>query len=243
MSAWNQTGPATILVADDDADIRALISESLNRAGYSVVECSDGRSALAMLLGGGIDLVVLDLGLPGLPGLDVLSDLRRTSEVPVIILSGRGEEADRILGLKLGADDYLAKPFSPRELVARTESVLRRTRPTSPGQRLEFPGLAIDIAVREVLVDGRAVEMTSKEFDLLAHLAASPRRVYSRAQLLRDVWSSSPDWQRSTTVTEIVRRVRQKIEPDVDNPHWIKTVRGVGYRFDPEPEPHDIRKT
>jgi DNA-binding response OmpR family regulator len=231
-------------VADDDTDIRALISESLNRAGYSVVECAEGRSALALLLGGSIDLVVLDLALPGLPGLDVLSDLRRTSEVPVIIVSGRGEDADRILGLRLGADDYLTKPFSPRELVARTESVLRRTRPSSAGHRLEFPGLAIDTDAREVLVDGRAVEMTSKEFDLLAHLAISPRHVFSRAQLLREVWSSSPEWQRSTTVTEIVRRVRQKIESDVESPHWIKTVRGVGYRFDPEPLlPKDLARS
>jgi DNA-binding response OmpR family regulator len=235
MSGWSRNGPATVLVADDEADIRALVSESLHREGYSVVECSDGREALAHLSGGAIDLVVLDLGLPLLPGLDVLADLRRTSEMPVIILSGRGEESDRILGLKLGADDYLAKPFSPRELVARVESVLRRTRPTSSGQRLEFPGLAIDTIIREVLVDGRAVELTNKEFDVLAHLAASPRRVFSRAELLRDVWGSSPDWQRSTTVTEIVRRVRQKIEPDAENPRWIKTVRSVGYRFDPAP--------
>jgi DNA-binding response OmpR family regulator len=235
MSGWSQAGPATVLVVDDEADVRLLISEALKREGYSVVERSDGRAALALLTGGGIDMVVLDLGLPGLPGLDVLSDLRRISEVPVVILSGRGEESDRILGLKLGADDYLAKPFSPRELVARVESVLRRTRPRSTGQRLEFPGLAIDTTTREVLVDGRVVEMTNKEFDVLAHLAASPRRVFSRAQLLRDVWGSSPEWQRSTTVTEIVRRVRQKIEPDAENPRWIKTVRSVGYRFDPGP--------
>jgi two-component system phosphate regulon response regulator PhoB len=235
MSGWNQTAPANILVADDEADTRAIISDSLHRQGYSVVECSDGREALTMLLGGSIDLVVLDLGLPSLPGLDVLADLRQTSDVPVVILSGRGEESDRILGLKLGADDYLPKPFSPRELVARVESVLRRTRPRAPSQRLEFPGLAIDIVTREVLVEGRAVELTGKEFDLLAHLAAAPRRVFSRAELLRDVWASSPEWQQATTVTEIVRRVRQKIEPEAENPRWIKTVRSVGYRFDPEP--------
>ena len=235
MSGWNQAGSATILVVDDEADIRTLISESLGREGHTVVQCADGRSALARLAGGNIDLVVLDLGLPSLPGLDVLSDLRQTSDVAVIILSGRGEESDRILGLKLGADDYLAKPFSPRELVARVESVLRRTRPRSAGQRLEFAGLAIDTTIREVLVDGRVVEMTHKEFDVLAYLAAAPRRVFSRAELLRDVWASSPEWQQSATVTEIVRRVRQKIEPDAENPRWIKTVRGAGYRFDPEP--------
>ncbi len=233
MSGSNHAGPASILVVDDEADVRTLISDALKREGYSVSECSEGRVALGLLTRGGVDLVVLDLGLPFLPGLDVLSEVRRTCEVPVIILSGRGEESDRILGLQLGADDYLAKPFSPPELVARVESVLRRTRPKSAGQRLEFPGLTIDTTIREVLIDGRPVEMTSKEFDVLAHLAASPRRAFSRAQLLREVWGSSPEWQQSTTVTEIVRRVRQKIEPDAENPHWIKTVRGVGYSFDP----------
>jgi DNA-binding response OmpR family regulator len=235
MNEWNQARPPCVLVVDDEHDIRALVAASLNRDGYTVIQCAEGRAALSLLSQGGIDLVVLDLGLPSVPGLDVLSELRQTSEIPVIILSGRREESDRILGLKLGADDYLSKPFSPRELVARVETVLRRTRPKSVGRRLEFPGLVIDTTVREVLVDGQPVEMTNKEFDLLAHLAASPRRAFSRAQLLRDVWGSSPEWQQSTTVTEIVRRVRQKIEPDAENPRWIKTIRSVGYRFDPEP--------
>jgi DNA-binding response OmpR family regulator len=235
MSKWNDPQPASILVVDDERDIAALISGALQREGHSVVECSEGRSALVLLIRGGIDLVVLDLGLPSLSGLEVLTELRLTSDVPVIILSGRGEEADRVLGLQLGADDYLAKPFSPRELVARVESVLRRTRRAPTGQRLEFPGLVVDTTVREVLVDGDVVEMTTKEFDVLAHLAASPRRAFSRAQLLQDVWASSPDWQRSTTVTEIVRRIRQKIEPNAEHPRWIKTIRSVGYRFDPEP--------
>jgi DNA-binding response OmpR family regulator len=235
MSGWNQTGRATVLVVDDEADIRILVTESLEREGYSVVQCADGRSALGAVNQGGIDLVVLDLSLPGLNGLDLLTDVRRTNAVPVIILSGRGEESDRILGLKLGADDYLPKPFSPREMVARVESVLRRTRPTPAGLRLEFPGLIIDTVSHGVLVGGRAVELTGREFDVLVHLATSPRRVFSRKDLLRDVWSSSPEWQRPTTVTEIVRRVRGKIETNPEHPHWIKTVRSVGYRFDPEP--------
>jgi two-component system phosphate regulon response regulator PhoB len=162
------------------------------REGYSVVECSDGRGALARLVGGGVDLVVLDLGLPSLPGLDVLTELRLSNDVAVIILSRRDAESDRILGLKLGADDYLAKPFSPPELVARVESVLRRSRPRADGWRLEFPGLAIDTTTRELVVDRQPVEMTSKEFDVLARLAATPRRVFSRAELLRDVWSRRP---------------------------------------------------
>ena len=235
MSGCNQDDRTKVLVVDDEADVRMIISDALKREGYSFVECGDGRSALALLAQGGIDLVVLDLGLPTLPGLDVLCEVRRTSELPVIILSGQGEESDRILGLELGADDYLGKPFSSRELMARVESVLRRTRPKMSGERLEFPGLVIDTAIREVLVDGAAVEMTSKEFDLLAHLAASPRRAFSRAQLLQDVWASSPEWQQATTVTEIVRRIRHKIEPDAENPRWIKTIRSVGYRFDPAP--------
>jgi len=235
MSERNQAGPACVLVVDDEHDIRELIAASLDRDGYSVIQCAEGRAALSLLSQGGIDLVVLDLGLPSLPGLDVLSELRQTSDIPVIILSGRHEESDRILGLKLGADDYLPKPFSPLELVARVETVLRRTRPKSVGRRLEFPGLVIDTRVREVLVDGQPVEMTNKEFDVLAHLAASPRRAFSRAQLLREVWGSSPEWQQPTTVTEIVRRVRHKIEPDAENPRWIKTIRSVGYRFDPDP--------
>jgi DNA-binding response OmpR family regulator len=235
MAATNEADRPKILVVDDEADVRTIISDALKREGYSVVVCAEGRSALALLARGDIDLVVLDLGLPMLPGLDVLGEVRRTSELPVIILSGKGEESDRILGLELGADDYLGKPFSSRELMARVESVLRRTRPKLSGERLEFPGLVIDTAIREVLVDGAAVEMTNKEFALLAHLAGSPRRAFSRAQLLHDVWASSAEWQQAATVTEIVRRVRQKIEPDAENPRWIKTIRSVGYRFDPEP--------
>jgi two-component system phosphate regulon response regulator PhoB len=223
-------------VVDDDPDVRLLVSESLAREGYEVIGHADGAEALAALSTAEVDLVVLDLGLPGLHGLDLLSDIRQTIEVPVIILSGRGEESDRILGLKAGADDYLAKPFSPRELMARVESVLRRSRPAHEGERLEFAGLSIDPGRREVLVAGRPVELTSKEFDVLAHLAASPGRVFSRAQLLRDVWASSPEWQQSATVTEIVRRIRQKIEPDPENPSWITTVRGVGYRFEIGPD-------
>jgi DNA-binding response OmpR family regulator len=229
--------PANILVVDDETDVRALIVGALQREGHSVAECSEGRTALVLLIRGGIDLVVLDLGLPSLSGLDVLTKLRLTSDVPVVILSARGEEPDRVLGLNLGADDYLAKPFSPRELVARVESVLRRTRRVAAGQRLEFAGLVVDTMVREVLVDGEAVEMTNREFDVLAHLAASPRKVFSRAQLLRDVWDSSPEWQQATTVTEIVRRIRVKIEPDAERPRWIKTIRSVGYRFEPQPQP------
>jgi len=232
--------PSNILVVDDETDVRSLIADALQRAGHAVVECSEGRTALVLIVRGGIDLVVLDLGLPSISGIEVLTKLRPTSDVPVVILSARSEESDRVLGLRLGADDYLTKPFSPRELVARVESVLRRTRREPPGQRLEFAGLVVDTRTREVLVAGTAVEMTNREFDVLVHLAASPRQVFSRAKLLRDVWASSPEWQQSTTVTEIVRRIRLKIEPDAEHPRWIKTIRSVGYRFEPQPWPEPV---
>jgi DNA-binding response OmpR family regulator len=232
--------PSSILVVDDETDVRALIVDTLQREGHAVVECSEGRTALVLLLRGGIDLVVLDLGLPSISGIEVLTKLRLTSDVPVIVLSGRSEESDRVLGLTLGADDYVTKPFSPRELMARVESVLRRSRREAVGQRLEFAGLIVDTRTREVMVDGKVVEMTNREFDVLAYLAASPRQVFSRAQLLRDVWASSPEWQQSTTVTEIMRRIRLKIEPDAEHPRWIKTIRSVGYRFEPQPWPEDV---
>lgn len=232
-------GGAKVLVVDDENEIRTIASESLRRHGFDVIEESDGRAALEVLRRTRLDLVVLDIGLPGLHGLDLLSELRRSSQLPVIILSGRSDESDRVLGLKMGADDYLTKPFSPRELVARVESVLRRSRPTASGRCLEFHDLVVDTSSREVTVRGEPVELTSREFDLLVHLASSPKRVYSRQQILREVWGSSSDWQQEATVTEHVRRVRQKIEQDAEHPRWIKTVRGVGYQFLPSPTASD----
>jgi DNA-binding response OmpR family regulator len=179
------------------------------------------------------DLVVLDVMLPRMDGFAVLRALREIADVPVILLTARSEEPDRVLGLELGADDYVVKPFSPRELAARVRSVLRRSRRPAAADRLEFEGLVIDGPAREARVGGRVVELTPKEFDLLAFLAASPRRVFSRGQLLEQVWDSSPDYQDSSTVTVHVRRIRQKIEDDPDTPRWITTVWGVGYRFEP----------
>jgi DNA-binding response OmpR family regulator len=179
------------------------------------------------------DLVVLDVMLPGATGLDVL---RRhdTSRVPVILLTARVDEADRVLGLELGADDYVTKPFSPREVVARVRTVLRRAQAApATGQPLAFDGLTIDVAAREVNVSGTATAVTAKEFDLLAFLAGSPRQVFSRAQLLHSVWDSAPEYQDPATVTVHVRRLRQKIEADPEQPRWITTVYGVGYRFEP----------
>jgi DNA-binding response OmpR family regulator len=224
---------ATILVVDDDDEVRRMLARALGAEGFRVDAVPDAKGALASVANSQPDLVVLDIVLGPDDGLDVMAAIRRTSDVPIILLTGRGEEHERVLGLKLGADDYLVKPFSPAELAARIASVLRRTRKVAPGAGFDFGHLRIDVATREVFVHDQVVEMTAKEFDLLSFLAASPRQVFAREQLLRQVWESSSEWQDSATVTEHVRRVRRKIEDDPDNPRWVKTVRGVGYRFEP----------
>jgi DNA-binding response OmpR family regulator len=224
---------AAILVVDDDEEVRTVLLRALGADGFDVRAVGDGDDARRAMAEHDPALLVLDLELPGEDGLDLLADLRRTSDVPVILLTGRGAEHERILGLKLGADDYLVKPFSPGELSARIGTVLRRSRHTSPAPGLDFGDLRIDVPTREVVVRGTAVDMTAKEFDLLAFLAGSPRQVFGREQLLQQVWGSSSDWQDDATVTEHVRRLRRKIEVDADQPRWIKTVRGVGYRFEP----------
>jgi DNA-binding response OmpR family regulator len=227
-----------VLVVDDEPMLRNLLSRLLRMEGYAVIEAEDGQAALALIDSRSPDLVLLDVMLPARDGLDVLGDLRRTSEVPVILVSALGEEADRVVGLKLGADDYVVKPFSAAELSARIESVLRRAQMRATGapgsaNQLTFDGLVIDLQTRDVTVGGERAEMTAKEFDLLAFLAASPRQVFSREQLLRQVWGSSSEWQSDATITEHVRRLRRKIEDDPDRPRWVTTVRGVGYRFEP----------
>ena len=222
-----------VLVVDDEPMVREVVTAYLEREGYLVEEAADGRDALRHLAARTPDLVVLDVMLPAVDGFEILSALRKVSDVPVILLTARTEEPDRVLGLELGADDYVVKPFSPRELAARVRSVLRRARPSAPPARLEFAGLTIDGGTREVTVGDRPVELTPREFDLLAFLADSPRQVFSRGQLLEQVWDSSPDYQDPSTVTVHVRRIRQKIEDDPEQPRWIATVWGVGYRFEP----------
>jgi len=222
-----------VLVVDDDEAVRVLLTRYLEMEGFTVEQVKDGGEALAAISATQPDLVLLDLMLPAQDGLDLLTRLRRDSDVPVILLTGRSSEADRILGLKLGADDYVVKPFSLGELTARIASVLRRTRSTTPQSVLQFDGLMLDLATREVTAGDLVVTTTAREFDLLAFLAASPRQVFSRQQLLANVWDSSREWQDPDTVTEHVRRIRRRIEPDPDHPRWIRTVRGVGYRFDP----------
>lgn len=229
--------PSRILVVDDEPTVREVVARYLRREGHEVVEVADGDAALAAVAESPPDLVVLDRMLPGRDGLSVLDHLRRSGETPVILLTALADEHDRVTGLERGADDYVVKPFSPRELTARVNGVLRRSRvrPSRPESvvTLEFEGLSIDTSAREVRLADGPVELTPKEFDLLAFLAASPRTVFSRADLLREVWQSSPEWQDAATVTVHVRRIRNKIEPDPEHPRWITTVWGVGYRFEP----------
>lgn len=205
----------------------------LTDAGYEVECVGDGDRAVAAVRRDPPQLVVLDVMLPGRDGLSVLRELRRSGTVPVILLTARSDEVDRISGLEFGADDYVVKPFSPRELVARVRSVLRRMAPEADGMPLEFDGLRIDPATREVQVDGRPVELTRREFDLLHFMATEPRRVFNRAQLLEHVWDSSSQWQDPSTVTVHIRRLRAKLERDPEEPRWIRTVWGIGYRFEP----------
>jgi len=224
---------ARVLVVDDEPEVRNLLQRLLESEGYNVAAAADMSGAKEAMKEADLSLVLLDVMLGGDDGLTLLADLRRVGEVPVILLTGRGAEADRIEGLKLGADDYIVKPFSPGELVARVATVLRRSGMKAPSPKLQFDGLEIDTIAREVVSRGEPIELTAKEFDLLTFLAASPRQVFSRHQLLEHVWASSSAWQDEATVTEHVRRIRRKIEVDPDNPRWIATMRGVGYRFEP----------
>ncbi len=229
------SSPARILVVDDEPTVREVVVHYLQRDGYVVRELDRGDLVEAAVADFNPDLVVLDIMLPGLSGLDVLRALE-TKRIPVIMLTARVDEADRVLGLELGADDYVSKPFSPRELVARVRTVLRRVQAVDdPGADAvsSFDGLLIDHRSREVMVNGEAVRLTAKEFDVLSFLARSPRQVFSRGQLLERVWDSSPEFQDPATVTVHVRRLRNKLEADPDRPRWITTVWGVGYRFEP----------
>lgn len=231
------TPDARILVVEDDPSVRDLVRDRLEREGYQVRSIADGRRGLDVAMTSAPDLVVLDLTLPGADGLEVLAAIRRASDVPIIVLTGRGEESDRIVGLRMGADDYVVKPFSARELAARVAALLRRTHRAPPLRRLEFAGLVVDPTTHEVFVDDVDVALTTKEFELLHLLASSPRQVFSREQLLNQIWRSEPEWQDSGTVTEHVYRLRRKLERDPRNPRWITTVRGAGYRFEPQPRP------
>jgi DNA-binding response OmpR family regulator len=226
---------ATILVVDDDPTVSEVVSIYLERAGYEVMVASDGEEALEMLESQLPHLVVLDLILPDVGGLQITRWLRARGDTPIIMLTARGAEADRILGLELGADDYVVKPFSPQELVSRVKALLRRaygSTATEDRKPLEFESLWIDPETRVVEVDGERIELTAKEFDLLWELARRPRRVFNRDQLLDRVWGLT-EYIDPSTVTVHVHRLREKIEADPANPRHIQTVWGVGYKFEP----------
>ncbi|HXR12138.1 MAG TPA: response regulator transcription factor [Gaiellaceae bacterium] len=224
----------TVLVVDDEPIVRDVVARYLRRDGFTALEAEDGEGARRMIEEHEPELVVLDVMLPGVDGLELCRWIRGRSSLPVILLTARGEEADRIVGLELGADDYVTKPFSPRELAARVRAVLRRSTAstTLTAERIAFGDVVLDGASRTVARAGEAVTLTAREFDLLWFLASHPGRVFSRDQLMDRVWgySSAVD---TGTVTVHMRRLREKIEGDPAHPRHLQTVWSVGYRLDP----------
>ena len=224
-----------ILVVDDEPMVREVLSQYLTADGFDVVEAGDGDSAVAAVTDEQPDLVLLDLMLPKRNGLDVLGFIRGTSALPVILLTARGDEQDRVRGLEAGADDYVVKPFSAREVVARVRSVLRRSGDASvaPDMMSEFGNITVDPARWVVTKNGEPIDLPRKEFELLICFLAHPGEALTREDLLQKVWSSSTEWQDPSTVTVHVRRLRGRLEDDPSNPVHFMTVFGVGYRFDP----------
>lgn len=227
--------PARVLVVDDDPTVSDVVRRYLERAGFDVDKAGDGPTALALAAERSPDLVVLDLMLPGMSGLEVCRRLRRSSDVPVVMLTALGEEADRVVGFETGADDYVTKPFSPRELALRVQSVLRRAGRSDPGADmgpLADGDLSLDLLSRTAARRGAPLALTVREFDLLAHFLRHPHRAFNRAELLQQVWGWNFGDQ--ATVTVHVRRLREKVEDDTQHPRRIVTVWGVGYRYEPE---------
>jgi DNA-binding response OmpR family regulator len=224
---------AKVLVVDDEPIVRDVVVRYLQREGYETLEAADGLQAQQLVQEHEPSLVVLDLMLPGIDGLQLCQWIRARSDLPVIMLTARTEEADRIVGLEIGADDYVTKPFSPRELAARVRTVLRRAEPSAgPPERIVHDDLVLDAAAREATKDGRLLRLTAKEFDLLWFFASHPRRVFSRDQLMAGVWNYEPAFD-TGTVTVHVRRLREKIEDEPSRPRHLETVWGVGYRYCP----------
>jgi two-component system response regulator ResD len=224
---------SSVLVVDDEPIVRQVVVRYLEDAGFDTFEAEDGLAARELLERESPNVVVLDVMMPRLGGLELCSWIRARSDVPVILLTALGEEADRIVGLELGADDYVTKPFSPRELAVRVKAVLRRATTGAPkAERIEVGRLAIDSATRELRRDGDVVRLTAMEFDLLWFLASHPRRVFSREQLMESVWGYHATFD-TGTVTVHVRRLREKIEDEPSAPRHLETVWGVGYRFQP----------
>lgn len=228
----NVTLSQSVLVVDDEPMVREVLAQYLTHDGFVVVEAADGDEAVRILDSSQPDLVLLDLMLPKRHGLEVLRHARANSDVPIILLTALGDEKDRVAGLELGADDYVVKPFSPREVAARVKSVLRRSAPAAGPVVASFGNVSVDMDRRAVERGDEAVELTRLEFDLLAFLLRNPNRVVSRDELLQSVWESSAEWQDPATVTVHVRRLRQKLEVDPSEPTHILTVYGVGYRFE-----------
>ena len=225
-----------ILVVDDEPSIREVVSLYLEQMGFAPTAVGDGQSALDILRTDPPDLLILDVMLPGVDGYEITRQVRANSEIPIILLTARNDEIDRILGLELGADDYVVKPFSPRELVSRVKAVLRRTQQTAapPGgdQPVSVGSMRIDPRTRKVSVQDKEIALTVKEFDLLWMFVSNPQQVFNRSQLLDRVWGVA-EFIDASTVTVHVRRLREKIEEDPSNPRHIITVWGVGYRFEP----------
>jgi DNA-binding response OmpR family regulator len=225
---------ASILIIEDDSTIVDVVTRYLVRDGFQVESVTDGINGLRRALESHPDLIVLDIMLPGMSGLEVCRQVRAATAIPIVMLTALGDEPDTVAGLEGGADDYLGKPFSPRELVARIRSVLRRSeraRAQMPQEMVRFGDVSVDPSAREVKIAGEAVALTEREFDLLIFLLAEPKRVFTREELLQHVWGyGSGD---TGTVTVHVRRLREKIERDPSDPQFVKTVWGVGYRFDP----------
>ena len=234
--AWYEKTVRTILVIDDDERLRELVDEYLSSRGFSVVTAENGDTGLEKLANGGIDLVVLDVMMPGRDGFDVVREVRRDSRVPIIMLTARGEETDRIVGLELGADDYLAKPFNPRELLARIQAVLRRTEEHAGAEspRLQAGPLTIDVDRRQVELDGRPIELTTTEFEILRTMVANAGRVISRERLMELARGEDfASFDRSVDVH--VSHIRKKLGDDPKKPTFVKTVRGVGYTIPRDP--------
>jgi DNA-binding response OmpR family regulator len=222
-----------VLVVDDEPIVRDVVVRYLENAGFSTMQAGDGLSARALLQTKTPSAVVLDLMMPGMDGLELCRWIRSRSDVPVIMLTALGEEADRIVGLELGADDYITKPFSPRELTIRVKTVLRRTTVgAAKAERIVAGAIEIDAATREVAKNGDAIRLTATEFELLWFLMSHPRRVFSRQQLMESVWGYQASFD-TGTVTVHIRRLREKIEPVPAQPQHLKTVWGAGYRFEP----------
>jgi two-component system, OmpR family, alkaline phosphatase synthesis response regulator PhoP len=232
---------AKILVVEDDPAVRDVVEHALSREGMETATVENGEEALERLRGEPFDLVVLDVMLPGIDGISVCRELRADGEngdIPVVMLTARDDEINVVVGLEVDADDYVTKPFSPRELVSRVRAHLRRRSldarkaeaSSTAEKRLEFPGLTVDLLRRQVVLGGKEVELTAREFDVLALLASHPGRVYSREQIMRHLWDG--DFFGEARAADVhIQHIRHKVEPDPKNPRYVRTVRGAGYRF------------